>query len=353
MAMLALISLAAPTPSIQLEREVTFGGTPLWHVIGKTPKDKLLSITVMLTPRPAALARLEQAFWAVSDPDDALYGQHWSQAEVTTLVGNPQGCDEVASWLLRAGASVKPRVHRDGVEAEIRVASAEVLFNTTFFDYEHQTRGVVLSRIGATGYRVPARLAQTILLIEGIGRLPALRVAHVTHPTPILRGTRDVDGHDDDNDSGVWPRSCGLQLLCSTTPATLRAAYQLPPAPANASEAHGSTLAVAEFQGERWDQPDFDEFSKACHVEPPVKVDHSIGDGGESMHCRIPMAGSSDCGEALLDIEYAMHHAPHSPWPRGMLSSLPTPPWCHVAGTPRHSAAPSRSPTSSPRSTIS
>lgn len=326
---------------MRLEREVIFGSSstsPLWHVRGPAPADKVLSITVMLVPNPAAIARLEAAFWSVSDPDDATnYGQHWSQRDVTKAVGNQQGCDAVTKWLIAGGAvDVRPTVHRDGVQAEVRVDSAATLLNATFFDYEHALRGVVLSRVGAGGYSVPAALADVILLIEGVGRLPALRLPHVTRTQPkaaapaavaaatAATAVEEIDDdddhhHDGGDDEGAttaaaaspsssgkkWPRGCGVQVLCSTTPATLFAAYELPRAPANASEAHGASLGVAEFQKERWDQPDFDEFSRKCHVDPPVKVDHSIGAGGKSIKCRLPMFGSSDCGEALLDIQYA------------------------------------------------
>ena len=74
----------------------------------------------------------------------------------------------------QAGSSVRRTVHHDSVEADIHVAAAAALLNTTFFDYVHRKRGAVLSRVGPAGYSVPDRLASMILLVEGISSLPEL-----------------------------------------------------------------------------------------------------------------------------------------------------------------------------------
>ena len=70
-------------------------------------------------------------------------------------------------------------------------------------------------------------------------------------------------------------------LGCSkkVTPAVLSQRYSLPPPPVGAAATNGSTLAVAEFQGQVWDQSDLDHFASECKgsISWNVTVDHEAG----------------------------------------------------------------------------
>ena len=304
-------SMTDPPAFTRLEPDAVFGGPSIlrtWSILGPSATHHQLTLNVVLRTANAARANLEEAFWAVSDPSHKLYGQHWTRDEVTAAIGNVHVCNAIADWLTTNGATeVRTSAHLDAVTADLNVEAASRLLNATFFDYQHTTRGTVLSRVGAAGYSVPAALAPAVLLIEGVGRLPELAATSPKSSRSPYAALNE--GEDDDNDdaqSEHWPRSCGSgHLLCSLSPGVLSAAYSLPPPPRNTTEVHGSSFGVAEFQGERYDQHDLDHFSKTCNIQPPVKVDRIVGVGATSAHCAIPMVGSSDCGEALLDIQYA------------------------------------------------
>jgi tripeptidyl-peptidase-1 len=302
MSMFTAATTFALLASVAMESDVTFGQAPSWTRRGEWAQHKQqLTISVVLRTDAAAHKKLEEEFWAVSDPGHARYGQHLSQREVTDIVANPRGCDAVASWLTAGGAvAVRRTVHLDAVEADIDVASAAALLNATFYEYVHSTRDLVLPRVGPGGYSVPDSLASLILLVDGVGRLPTLR------PRPSPAGVEESEGQQQ-HEEGDWPKDCGLgHLLCATTPGVLTQAYSLPPPPRSADDVNGSSFGVAEFG--KWsgyyDEKDLEHFSKTCHLDPPVAVTHSVGERETSSHCAIPLV-AADCGEALLDIEYA------------------------------------------------
>jgi len=99
-------------------------------------------------------------------------------------------------------------------------------------------------------------------------------------------------------DAASWPSSCtgcGANLL---TPATLQKRYKLP---ATAGAHHPkNSMAVAEFQGQFFEEKDLETFSSSCST--PVDVATVVG------------ANKSSAGvEAELDIEYIKAVAPGVP----------------------------------------
>jgi len=79
--------------------------------------------------------------------------------------------------------------------------------------------------------------------------------------------------------------------------------YSLPSSSGLGGAANGS-FAVAEFQGQAWDQKDVYKFSSSCNLKN-FTVSHPIN-APQSKGCQIPILGVQLCGEALLDIEYAL-----------------------------------------------
>ena len=292
-----------PAARVRLEKEVRFGETRNWHVVGRASPTASVTLSIILEPEDILGAqKLESKFWAVSDPDSSEYGLHLSKTEVTDLIhASPAALDSVHKWLDAHGAtSHHAGAHRDSIEAVLRVADAERLLDATLYEYEH-SRGARLVRVGPGGYSVPASLASSIRLVEGIARLPA------------LDGPRAVaDPEEAAAAPAAWPSDCGggtIILGCSkkVTPAVLSQRYSLPPPPVGAAATNGSTLAVAEFQGQVWDQSDLDHFASECKgsISWNVTVDHEAGKVAPGNICKIPIFGTESCGEALLDIEYA------------------------------------------------
>jgi tripeptidyl-peptidase-1 len=293
---------AVASSRVALETDVSFGVTKHWRLVGAAAPSALVSVSVVLEAEKGALgySQLEKEFWAVSDPKHARYGDHLTKAAVTSLVRAPAAnLDATTSWLLGCGAvKTSKGAHDDMIEATLRAADAERCFGTRLYTYRHVLRGLTAIRVGAQGYSVPAHLATAIRLVEGLGRLPA------------LSGPRTVVERQQTPTSGSWPSDCGTGLLgCGSkvTPAVLMQRYSLPPPPAGAQSFNGSTLAVAEFQGQVWDQKDLDRFAHTCSasIKWNVTVDHEAGRIAPGHVCQIPLFGTEACGESLLDIEYA------------------------------------------------
>jgi len=83
------------------------------------------------------------------------------------------------------------------------------------------------------------------------------------------------------------------------TPAILQKAYNFGEAP----KGQQTTMAVAEFQGQSWDQWDLTHFQKTCNLTTHITVDEQVGKN-IALECKVPLVGSMLCMEALLDIEY-------------------------------------------------
>ena len=301
LALLSSLLLESQAARITLETDAALlRPHGLWSVLGPTPDATIIPLTVVLALSDEQNRELEANFWAVSDPDSERYGQHLSQAEVTALVANTATVAIVKDWLTNGGAhSVRATVHMDAVEALVGVRDAERLLHAKFAEYRHGSTGVIVSRIVGT-YSVPSHLNQ-VALVEGISRLPVLderrQALRASAPPPTVEEA-----------TSSWPTDCAgpskIQCHNKVTPAVLarRYALGLPPRAAN-----GSTLAVAEFQGQLWDQKDLNKFASVCagSVLSNVTVDHEAGKVDPGKRCQIPILGTEFCGEALLDIEYA------------------------------------------------
>ena len=99
----ALLVLATQSSAlVVLESDVSPAGaaSPEWTLGARATAADTLTLTAVLRRDAAALAELEQTFWAVSDPTHARYGQHLSQADVTALVAPPAAAlERTLAWL--------------------------------------------------------------------------------------------------------------------------------------------------------------------------------------------------------------------------------------------------------------
>ena len=236
------------------------------------------------------LKALEATFWAVSDPDNARYGKHLNAAQVTELVGaEPSAIARVSTWLREQGASaVNVASHRDTITARMPCEVAERAFATTMTTFAHATSNKLTLHRATAAYSLPTEIAQHVSLVGDLISLP--RVS-----TPIAVKAQPVE-----ESVGAFPPedTCGGKCGASfVTPAVLTKAYSLGDAPTNAS----GSIAVAEFQGVKYDEEDLTKFSDACGVDLKV-ID--VG-SASSIKCAVPLVGTELCGEALLDIEYA------------------------------------------------
>eukprot|EP01098_Paradermamoeba_levis_P014139 TRINITY_DN6651_c0_g1_i2.p1 TRINITY_DN6651_c0_g1~~TRINITY_DN6651_c0_g1_i2.p1 ORF type:complete len:124 (+),score=36.39 TRINITY_DN6651_c0_g1_i2:179-550(+) len=88
---------------------------------------------------PTNKYKLEELFWAVSDPKSPQYGQYLSLDELTTLIApEQQSLDQIESWLADHDVvGCKKATTRDFLHCEARAEKVEEMLNTKFFEFVH------------------------------------------------------------------------------------------------------------------------------------------------------------------------------------------------------------------------
>ena len=86
-----------------------------------------LSLMVMLKKSAAQKAKLEETFWAVSDPFGPKYGDFLTHSNLTALVGSSDAAiEEVVAWLTESGATYTAVAKtKDAIEVALPCSAAE------------------------------------------------------------------------------------------------------------------------------------------------------------------------------------------------------------------------------------
>lgn len=251
-----------------------------WVMGGRSPADTMLRFTAALKIRPESARILERVFFEVSDPKHPSYGQYWSRAKVTALLQpEPHHVKAVTAFLLHI-SGVNPVFVGQLVSFDLKVSEAEAAFGTKFHVFKHRS-GAVVHR-APSGYSLPLEVARAVSCVEGVVRLPQLR-----QPDVNAMATSPLD------DQPFPVDTCSGKCRGLITPAIISARYNIGDAPTKASISNKSSMAIAEFQDQGWDQSDCDKLSAACKIQN-ITVDKQMGGP--------PYGGPST--EALLDIQY-------------------------------------------------
>merc|ERR1712050_487792 len=230
---------------------------------------------------PDRRAMLEKTFWEVSDPKHDLYGQHLTMDEITKLLGVPEArVNAVVSYFKESGASsVEVAPNRDIITVKMLGAAADKALNTKLGYFVHSVWDSVRIVRSSTTYYLPEVIDSHVELVGELLQFPRMALKNLTNLIP-------------DANSASWPNSCSASGCNGlVTPDVLAKRYKIP-SPSDASVT-GSSMAVAEFQGQYYRDDDLSKFSDACHRN--VKVDKVIGGDRQS-------AGI----ESELDIEYSL-----------------------------------------------
>jgi tripeptidyl-peptidase I len=290
-----------------------------WSSIARVPDTHTVSFTLFLSHSTHSLKTLDDIFHRVSDPDSSNYGQFLNFRELSTLLAPPaESVSNVLDWLIRSGVS---HDHIDMLPSGdmIRInATAGVVYrlfdtNEPLMLFEHTQTGRTIVRFASqntarlTVDQMPAHIADAIDFVSGLYRLPRVITHQSRKQAQLKHQTKSdvplpVDG-------GNWPNSClgevsGLQCGGWIDPGVVRARYQVSNQSCTAS---GNSMAVAEFSGQYYDDGDLSMFSKACGINPPVKV-HKVVGGNSPGVCN-----DGGCSESLADIEYISAMAPGVP----------------------------------------
>jgi tripeptidyl-peptidase-1 len=295
--LIAIATLAVVNASSNLRVNIEPGtafpkGTKSWQRRGPSKPSSMVNLIVMLQHTKEQTAKLEEIFYAVSDPKNKEYGNHLTQQQVTELMQH-KDIDVVVNWLKENGAKrVDVGVHKDSVEADFTIKAAEQLLQTKFYAFQHKKHDVEIQR-AIVDYTVPAHIANIIRIVGNVVRFPSINTARVVN--------MPAEAENKQENVGDWVQDCKGCGTSKVTPGVIRKRYSLPSEIFNGNAS--SSLAVAEFQGQSWDQGDLTKFASTCGLKN-FTVDHPIN-AKQSASCKIPILGVQFCGEALLDIEYA------------------------------------------------
>lgn len=295
LAALFLGAMSASAERVTMENDVLVSDTYRnWvssEVAADTKATETMNVFFMMKHDADDIKTLEETLFAVSDPTNERYGQHLSLDELKKLTPiSSDALDTVTSFLTDAGVKAfKPNHNEDIISATVTLEQAEYLFDTEIRSFEHTKAGANLYR-ASQAYSLPEEVADVVSFVGDLVRVPAIdKIRRVKGDS--LRGNSNDD----------WPNSCtGLGAACKNgvNPAVLNQRYNITDAYNTVAE--GNSFAVAEFQGQYYDDKDLTKFSEGCNVN--VTVDHVVGkdeqEGGV---------------EAMLDVEYIGALSPEIP----------------------------------------
>jgi len=261
-----------------------------WVETGTPDPSDSVKLMMVLKRDEEKLKKLEEKFWAVSDPTSSDYGNHLSADELTDMIGiEDDHINAVVDFFESQGAKVDVGQHMDLVSIEMPISKAETTFSTTLVKYRHKEKGTTLVRAkDGVGSSIPAEMADMISLVDNIEGFPALRTSPIVEKTDT-KSTAEATIPDAYDCNGRCPNL--------VTPMVLQDRYKL--GDPVKGKTYG-TVAVAEFQGVYWSQNQLNYFNEFCDVNATIDV--QMGDNDPSV-CDSSYEGN-DCTEALLDIEY-------------------------------------------------
>jgi subtilase family serine protease len=232
-----------------------------WNLLDRADGEQKISFMVAL--RQSNLDELDKIFWAVSDPQSSEYQNFRSVEEINALIAPPiSAVKTVLRWLTDGGALVQMR-GSDCVEVSTDVATAEKLFNATFYMFEHRVSGRKIARIMGE-YSVPPQVKSVIDFVTTISDFPIDR-------KPLLRSSPQAD-------FGIIPQT--VEIVYGTSDST------------------GSSISsqgVIEWEDQYFSPEQLQTWAQQIDIPiAPLTQDHIVGDND----------GTDPQLEATLDIQY-------------------------------------------------
>ncbi|KAJ7681586.1 peptidase S8/S53 domain-containing protein [Mycena rosella] len=260
---------------------------------GSVPASKEITLRIALTNTD--IAGLEKTVYEISDPANALYGQHLTPEQVAEFVKpTAEGLAAVTEWLSENDISPKSVSNAgDLLQITIPASKADELLSTKFSTFKHVESGV--ESIRTLAYSVPASLKPHIQFVH-----PTIAfTAPLGGPPGVTAiNTKRALGQEKRKDpvEERYPASCATVV----TPACLQAFYGIPTAKATSSA--NNVLGVAGYVEQFANQADLQRFLGALRPDL-VNTTFSLQtiDGGTNDQT---LANSG--GEAVLDIEYTV-----------------------------------------------
>jgi len=256
-----------------------------WQLVGAPGPESIIPLTVALKLPEGRRADLERTLLEVSDPTNADYGKHRTHAELKQILGVPADqVDRVRNFWKSAGAvAVEVSPTSDAMTVAISVASAEAALSTQLGQFSHPSMEKARIVRALAPVSVPSNLANDVLYVGELHQFP--------RPSTLKRGL--------EAEVASWPDTCSGKCSGKVTPSVLSKRYKVPSSSTDQANKKNS-MAVAEFQGQYYEDSDLSSFGSECGVKDGV--DTQVG-------ANQPSAGV----ESELDIEYIKALAPEVP----------------------------------------
>merc|ERR1712151_1143335 len=147
-----------------------------------------------------------------------------------------------------------------GIKVSMPVDTAEEMFGTEIFEFEHAKNKMKVLRVGSA-YSLPEEVSEKVYNVADLVQLPALDGVKIVEDDFASKAFLDD-----------FPNGCGGGCKNKVTPDVLAALYNFDTNPTN----QNTTMAVAEFQGVSYDDSDLQFWTKKCDVNSNT-VDTQIG----------------------------------------------------------------------------
>ncbi|KAJ3487644.1 hypothetical protein NLI96_g3409 [Meripilus lineatus] len=319
---LIAVSVAIPSPRTNYVLHEKRAMEPRgWVKSRRLEGDQILPMRFGLSQNN--LHKIEEMLLAVSHPDSAQYGKHYTPAEVVdTFAPSKETISTVVSWLTESGFSpdrLRLTASKGWIEVNATTAEVEDLLDTEYHVYTHPS-GV--EQLSCHSYSVPEHIRKHIDIIK-----PTVHFAnHIPVDTIQKRSFQRIGMPS----TGTGPKTNGVKVTqapsgdlddCDEmiTPDCLRALYTINYTPVATDK---NSYGIVEFTPQAFLAADLDlffkNFSQSSVGVRPTLV--SI-DGGKSLWllsartificvglgtAQTTDQGFDFNGESDLDLEYAM-----------------------------------------------
>ena len=241
-----------------------------WTLAERAPNATDVEFTLAFHRPSGAASRLQDQFWAVSDPTSKRYGRYWSPEQIAALTRPHTAELALVRLWLQSGGVDDSDINDSGDAWHVRshAGAAEALFGTAMHYYVHEGGRRVVRQAGA--FSMPATVRSVVAFVLNIATFP--------HPERPLRGR--MGGATGDM-VGIIPQTVERQYnmtdLLSRRPST------------------ATSQGVIEFDQQSFSPEDLAEFTKLSGtVAGEYPASQIVG----------PNDPSSGGIEAMLDVEF-------------------------------------------------
>ena len=249
----------------------------------KSTVDATIDLTIVMKRSAAALATLEERFWAVSDPTHVDYGNHLTQKEIKRIVApDAFATKKVVEYFSGKDTTVEVGNAGDLIHVQISSHRASEILATKISEFEHSQLDLPSIHRATESYSLPKEIGQHVKMISGLRHFP----------TP-KRNLQDDQSETEKSAAPAtdssWPMDCGkcskagLFGALRVTPEVLTQRYNL--GQRTNATAKGS-IAVAEFTNVYYDQDDLNIFGNDCGIGN-ITVDKYVGPINKPKQCKV------------------------------------------------------------------